>query len=73
MVCVSYFWLYELFIPDICYYHDHEMNPILNIFYSTYPGGNGHPAPNLTNYFLSFFIGGIIGNGLYFLAIKSNK
>ena len=54
-------WLYDFLIPDPCYYHSHEMNYIMSLFFTAYPGSNGHPEPNLTNFIVSFLVGGLIG------------
>lgn len=57
----SFTVLYYLFIPDLCYYHSHEMKCIMSLFFSAYPGSNGHPEPNLTNFIVSFLVGSYIG------------
>ena len=40
---LNFFVLDSLFIPDICYYHNHEFktNKIFNLFYSFPPGEGG--------------------------------
>ncbi|MBS3993081.1 MAG: hypothetical protein KGZ87_05135 [Bacteroidetes bacterium] len=73
MVLTSFTVLYELLIPDICYYHTHEMNSFLNLFYSAGPASNGHPEPNILNFILSLLVGGIIGNGIYKLLTKKTE
>jgi len=73
MVLTSFTLLYDLLIPDICYYHTHEMNSFLNLFYSAGPASNGHPEPNILNFILSLLVGGIIGNGIYKMLTKKTE
>ena len=54
-------WLYDFLIPDPCYYHSHEMNYFMGLFFSASSASNGHPEPNLTNFIVSFLIGSLIG------------
>jgi len=70
MFLVSFTLIYALLIPDVCYYHTHEMNSFMSLFYSAGPADNGHPAPNLTNFLVSFVFGGIIGYVTYYLINK---
>jgi hypothetical protein len=70
MVVLSFTLLYKLLIPDVCYYHTHEMNSFMSLFYSAGPADNGHPSPNFTNFLVSFVLGGIIGYGTYNLINK---
>lgn len=51
---LNFFVLDSLFIPDICYYHNHEFktNKIFDLFYSFPPGEGGHPSP--TNFYFIF-------------------
>ena len=70
---LSFTLIYDVLIPDVCYYHMNEMNPFMNLFYSAGVGSNGHLEPNLLNFILSLFIGGFMGFKLYVLIIKSNK
>lgn len=66
--------VYELIIPDICYYHFNEMNPTLELFYDVKGGANGYPSPSFLNLFFSALIGGFSGNLVYSLIInKKNK
>ncbi len=67
------FTVYELLIPDICYYHTNEMNSFMNLFYSAGGADNGHPEPNILNFITSILIGGILGNGIYKLVTKQTK
>lgn len=73
MILNSFTVLYELLIPDICYYHTHEMNSVLSLFYSARPASNGHPGPNILNFILSLLVGGIIGNRIFKLITKKNE
>ena len=57
----SFTVLYYLLIPDLCYYHSHEMNYIMSLFFTAYPGSNGHPEPNFINFIVSFLIGSYVG------------
>ena len=59
---ISFTLIYDLLIPDVCYYHTHEMNSFMSLFYSSGPADNGHPTPNFTNFLVSFVFGGILGN-----------
>lgn len=68
----SFTIIYNLLIPDVCYYHTHKMNLIMNLFYSAGPADNGHPEPNLLNFIFSFFIGGLIGNEIHKYKKKVN-
>ena len=65
----SFTILYDLLIPDICYYHSHEMNFIMSLFFSASFASNGHPEPNLTNFIISFLVGSLIG----FVILKSSR
>jgi len=74
LIClISFTLIYDLLIPDICYYHINEMNPIMNLFYSAGGADNGHPSPNLLNFIFSLFIGGILGYGIYKIVTNKNK
>jgi hypothetical protein len=57
----SFTWLYDFLIPDPCYYHSNRMNFLMSIFFSSSSASNGHPEPNLTNFIVSFLVGGLIG------------
>ena len=57
----SFTWLYDFLIPDPCYYHSHEMNYFMGLFFSALSASNGHPEPNLVNFILSFLVGSLIG------------
>ena len=70
---ISFTIIYELLIPDICYYHTNEMNPFMNLFYSAGGGSNGHPEPNFLNFLVSIFVGGFIGYKVFKLVMKKNK
>jgi hypothetical protein len=48
-VLTSFTLLYDLLIPDICYYHTNEMNSFMNLFYSVGGADNGHPSPIFLN------------------------
>jgi len=65
MSLISFTLIYDLLIPDVCYYHMNEMNSFMNLFYSAGPAENGHPGPNLLNLIVSLIIGGILGFGMY--------
>ncbi|WP_276979070.1 hypothetical protein [Flavobacterium filum] len=71
MVILSFTLIYDLLIPDPCYYHTNEMNFIMSIFYAAGPADNGHPGPNLTNFLVSLGFGGILGYGIYKLISKN--
>jgi len=64
----------KLIIPDPCYYHTNEMNPILNLFYTSSSASGGHPEMNLFNIIFTIIIGGLIGKlvcNLYEMKIKT--
>ena len=63
--------VYEILIPDLCYYHENEMNLILELFYAANGGSNGHPEPTILNFFFSLILGGFIGFRIY-KAISNN-
>lgn len=73
MFILNFTIIYDLLIPDVCYYHMNQMNPFMNLFYSAGGGDNGHPTPNFLNFISSMLLGGFIGFKLYLLIIKSNK
>ncbi|MBU2994805.1 hypothetical protein KO500_00050 [Cellulophaga baltica] len=73
MCLISFTLIYDLLIPDLCYYHLNEMNSFLNLFYSAGPADNGHPSPNLLNLIISLITGGILGNGIYKYLTNKNK
>ncbi|MEP5340167.1 MAG: hypothetical protein ABJL44_11325 [Algibacter sp.] len=70
MFIISFTLIYDLLIPDICYYHMNEMNSFMSLFYSAGGVDNGHPSPNLLNFLFSLFIGGVLGNGIYMIVAK---
>ena len=70
---ISFTLIYELLIPDICYYHMNDMNPIMNLFYSAGGGSNGHPEPNFLNFIVSIFVGGFIGYKVHKMVMKKNQ
>tara|TARA_B110000240_G_C13278137_1_gene358865 strand:- start:84 stop:365 length:282 start_codon:yes stop_codon:yes gene_type:complete len=70
---ISFTIIYELLIPDICYYHTNEMNSFMNLFYSAEVADNGHPKPNKLNFITSIIVGGILGNGIYKLVTKQTN
>ena len=70
---ISYTLIYDLIIPDICYYHTNEMNSFMNLFYSAGGADNGHPSPNLLNLIISLIIGGILGYVIYKYLTNKNK
>ncbi len=72
MFLFSFTMIYDLLIPDVCYYHMNEMSPFMNLFYSAGGGSNGHPEPNFLNFVLSLFIGGFLGNRIYLIIKKVN-
>lgn len=65
MLLTSYTLIYDLLIPDACYYHMNELNPFIGLFYSSNPASNGHPEPNILNLLISISVGGILGIGIY--------
>jgi len=73
MFLISFTLIYNLLIPDICYYHTHEMNSFMNLFYSAGGADNGHPSPNFLNLIISLIIGGILGYGIYKYLTNKNK
>ncbi|PWI28842.1 hypothetical protein DI383_14640 [Flavobacteriaceae bacterium LYZ1037] len=73
MCLISFTLIYDLLIPDICYYHLNEMNSFMNLFYSAGPADNGHPSPSLLNFIISLIIGGILGYGIYKFLTNKNK
>ena len=73
MFLINFTMIYDLLIPDACYYHMNEMNPLMNLFYSAGGGSNGHPEPNFLNFLVSIFVGGFIGYKVFKLVMKKNK
>ena len=73
MFLISFTIIYNLLIPDLCYYHTNEMNSFMNLFYSAGGASNGHPEPNILNFITSILIGGILGNGIYKLITKKTN
>lgn len=71
MFLLSFTIIYNLLIPDPCYYHTNEMNSFMSLFYSAGPADNGHPSPNFTNFLVSFVLGGILGYALYKLTTQA--
>lgn len=71
-VFVSFTVVYQTFIPDICYYHTHDMNLVMGWFYSSMPGDNGHPSPNLFNLVFSLVIGGLSSDLFYRKLIRKH-
>ncbi len=46
-----------LLIPDPCYYHSHDLNFLMDIFYNTSSASNGHPEPNILNFIFTLCVG----------------
>ncbi len=57
----------SLLIPDPCFYHTNEMNPLLSLFYSS---SGYHPEPNIFNIVFILIIGGVIGKWIFKLISK---
>jgi hypothetical protein len=70
MFLLSFTILYDLLIPDLCFYHTNKMNSVMNLFYSSGGASNGHPEPNILNLISSIFAGGFIGYKIYVLLVK---
>jgi hypothetical protein len=51
----------KMVMPDPCYYHTHEMNIVLGLFYCSSSASGGHPEINLFNVLFTLFVGGFIG------------
>ncbi|MFI0429806.1 hypothetical protein [Mariniflexile sp. HMF6888] len=66
------YYLYDLIIPDPCYYHNHQANFWINLFYNTGSITNGHPEPNIFNFLFTIIMGLLIGNMIYNYS-KKNK
>tara|TARA_B110001454_G_scaffold208212_1_gene220460 strand:+ start:414 stop:689 length:276 start_codon:yes stop_codon:yes gene_type:complete len=73
MSLISFTVIYVLLIPDVCYYHIHEMNAFMNLFYNAGGADNGHHGPNTLNFILSSFVGGFMGYKFYILIKKDSK
>lgn len=73
MLLISFTFIYDLLIPDICYYHTNEMNSLMKLFYSTKASDNGHLSPNLFNFTFSLFTGGMLGFVSYKILTKKEK
>jgi len=72
MLIVSFTVIYDFFIPDVCYYHENEMNSFMSLFYSAKGGDNGHPSPNFLNFLVSVLIGGGVGYMFFPIFFKKN-
>jgi hypothetical protein len=55
-------FLQKMIIPDPCYYHTNETNPIFNVFYNLPASEGYHPFPTAFNILLTILIG--IGMGM---------
>ena len=65
IMCLISLVIYDVLIPDPCYYHINNMNPMMHFFYDAGPASNGHPFPNSFNFIVAFLIGGILGYQIY--------
>ena len=72
MLITSFTIIFDLLVPDACYYHTHDMNFLMRIFFYSGNVSNGHPEPNFFYYIIFFIIGGFMGNKLYEISIKKN-
>ncbi len=70
---VSFTIIYDLLIPDACYYHTNEMNSFMSLFFSVGGADNGHPSPNLANFLVSLSIGGSLGFMVYKISRNRRK
>ena len=57
MVFLNYAVIEPLLIPDPCYYHSHNSNFMIDIFYNSSSASNGHPEPNIFNFIFTLCIG----------------
>jgi len=60
---LNFLVLDPLFIPDICYYHNHDFKTswVFGLFYSFPPDEGGHPAPSSFNFLFTITTGGLLG------------
>lgn len=65
--------LYELLIPDPCYYHTRVPNFFIDLLFSLNSGNNSHPEPNLLYILICASIGGVIGYKTHSLLNKISK
>lgn len=70
---LNFAFINNLIIPDPCYYHTKEMNPILNLFYTSDGASGYHPEINLFNIIFTIIVGGLIGRILCNLYLKQIK
>ena len=57
MVLLNYGVIEPMLVPDECYYHSHEPNAMMNLFYSYSSASGGHPEPNLFNFVFTLIVG----------------
>lgn len=66
------FIIYQIFIPDECYYHSHETTTTIEFLFD-FPAYNGcHPVPSKLGYLLFSIFGFIVGS-LTLRLIKSKE
>jgi hypothetical protein len=66
------FIIYQIFIPDECYYHSHDTTTLIELLFD-FPAYNGyHPVPSKLGYIL-FCIFGFIAGSLLFRLTKSKE
>ena len=58
---LNFFILERLIIPDPCYYHSHDTNKIVDLFYELTAGEGFHPTPTILNLVLTLTAGIIVG------------
>jgi len=58
-------FIFDLIIPDPCFYHTNETNFLIELFFDLNPGNNSHPEPNILYIIFSLVIGSILGHSVY--------
>jgi hypothetical protein len=71
----NFFILDPLFVPDICYYHNHDFktNLAFELFYSFPPDEGGHPVPSKFNSIFTLTAGAFLGWRLSNLFFRKKK
>lgn len=70
---LNHYFIYEIAVPDPCYYHVHETNFLIDLFYSTDSASNGHPEPNLFNLVLTVITGAFLGKIVFNIINRENQ
>ncbi|MFM2225239.1 MAG: hypothetical protein RJA07_1441 [Bacteroidota bacterium] len=69
------FVVYNIIIPDPCYYHNHDFKTsrLFNLFYEITGAEGYHPTPTMFNIIFALVVGALLGFTLSFYKTKKQN